>query len=776
MIVDEEKQKIINSHDFEESDFGIDKEDIPFVMNILRNQIYSDKILAVVREYTTNAIDAHIDAGIPDKPIRITVPSLITNHFAVRDFGTGLTHDQIKDLYIKYCKSTKRQSNDFTGQLGIGCKSGFAYSDSFTIVSYIDGKKNIYNACIDDKNRGKVLLMASEETDEETGIEIIIPVEERDKDSFVDRVKRISPFFSVKPEIVNLSDQSFLNTIEENAKTKGTSWKIMDSDFTSSSDGAFDYFEGHAIAVMGNIPYKIDLEIAKEHADRQGIDIYKPGYYDFVVIDFDIGDLAISSSRENLEYTDKTIESTVAKLKTINDEIIASLAKRFDNCTNRAEVIQTYNSLNNNYSDISMSKVMALTKFAKKKHHYFQSRLYVNENRKTTCDIFQFTRSPYSSSTAKEFADSKKPLFKEDVESIVYSNSHVSSVDIEEGNVIIFDDVYYNQTQTNSTSLSLKKRLFTFLAENEKVKNIFLVRRIVKTNPQQFYKKFKERDIFEDCSDNFFQNLSDFDEVKVEEPQKITRNVISRADCDLFKLADVRSDTFNENWKDLDPKNKPTEGIYVPMSRFNINWKNCWEFSSIGYELIKIKSLLSDLQIDFPIYGLRKKDVKNLDKKKWKSLYDWMEEDFLDILIDNNVMDIHFYDQESMELREIFEDSRINYILNEEFIDKIHNHENPIYKTYQEFKEINKNIDECKFNYSDTNYFCRIRDAILKVDGRDSDTLSQALKGYISTYEFRKLLTNLEESYPLLQYIKYSYNQEKFADYINLLDVLNPPV
>ena len=141
MIATQKTHTLVRSHDFEESEFGIDQEDISFVIDLLRNQIYSNKPLAVIREYTTNAIDAHVEVGKPDLPVKVTLPTKFEPTFKVRDYGTGLTDEEIRNLYTRYCKSTKRNSNAFTGQLGIGCKAGFAYGDNFGVISYNNGTK-----------------------------------------------------------------------------------------------------------------------------------------------------------------------------------------------------------------------------------------------------------------------------------------------------------------------------------------------------------------------------------------------------------------------------------------------------------------------------------------------------------------------------------------------------------------------------------------------------------------------------------------------------------
>lgn len=110
---------------------------------ILSNNLYSNKLKAIAREYITNAIDAHIQANTKAK-IEIKIPSKLDTTFNVRDFGPGLSEEHIKDFFCTYFSSSKDQSNDFTGALGLGCKSGFSYTDSFTVTSYYNGIESLY--------------------------------------------------------------------------------------------------------------------------------------------------------------------------------------------------------------------------------------------------------------------------------------------------------------------------------------------------------------------------------------------------------------------------------------------------------------------------------------------------------------------------------------------------------------------------------------------------------------------------------------------------------
>ncbi|MGZ7144954.1 hypothetical protein ACXWOO_11340, partial [Streptococcus pyogenes] len=55
-------------------------------------------------------------------------------------------NDEEPGLYNSYFASTKAESNDFIGALGLGSKSPFSYTKSFTIVSYHEGEARGYMA------------------------------------------------------------------------------------------------------------------------------------------------------------------------------------------------------------------------------------------------------------------------------------------------------------------------------------------------------------------------------------------------------------------------------------------------------------------------------------------------------------------------------------------------------------------------------------------------------------------------------------------------------
>ena len=112
----------------------IDEESLTHIIGLLSN-IYRDPQLAVIREYSTNAVDAHVEVGKANVPIQVRLPTESEPIFAVRDFGRGLTKEMMFRVFKNYGSSSKRTTNELTGGLGIGAKSAFAVTDNFSIVS-----------------------------------------------------------------------------------------------------------------------------------------------------------------------------------------------------------------------------------------------------------------------------------------------------------------------------------------------------------------------------------------------------------------------------------------------------------------------------------------------------------------------------------------------------------------------------------------------------------------------------------------------------------------
>ena len=113
----------------------------PEFIEVLSSSLYADKPLAMMREVMCNQWDAHITAGRKDKPIEITIED---DKISFRDYGNGIADDMMEDVYCTYGESTKRSETATTGGFGLGSKSPFAISDTFTVTSMHNGIKTIY--------------------------------------------------------------------------------------------------------------------------------------------------------------------------------------------------------------------------------------------------------------------------------------------------------------------------------------------------------------------------------------------------------------------------------------------------------------------------------------------------------------------------------------------------------------------------------------------------------------------------------------------------------
>lgn len=160
---------------------GIRREDMGKVMGLLTD-IYKNKLAAVIREYSTNAIDAIIAAGLdPTKnPIRVTLPTALTPFLTIADCGIGLSESDINNIYANYGYSTKDNTNDATGMFGIGCKSALTYTQQFTVQSVKDGKMIVVMVTRESDGSGSMNTISQTDTDLPNGTEIKVAIGRED--------------------------------------------------------------------------------------------------------------------------------------------------------------------------------------------------------------------------------------------------------------------------------------------------------------------------------------------------------------------------------------------------------------------------------------------------------------------------------------------------------------------------------------------------------------------------------------------------------------------
>lgn len=155
---------------------GIDADNHLTLLNSLTN-LYSNPVMAAFREYCANASDAHKDSG-QKAPFDVTFPHRYegTTNLRIRDYGKGMTEEQITKVYSQYGATTKAKSNTQVGGFGLGSKSGLAVSNHLYVNTIANGILLKVKILKNQKNEAVIRILSKEPTNAASGTEIILPV------------------------------------------------------------------------------------------------------------------------------------------------------------------------------------------------------------------------------------------------------------------------------------------------------------------------------------------------------------------------------------------------------------------------------------------------------------------------------------------------------------------------------------------------------------------------------------------------------------------------
>jgi hypothetical protein len=300
----------------------IDEASSVFLMDAL-GKLYSRPAQAVLREYLSNAIDAHKAKGGKLPAIQITLPEGNSRNTAgsskllIRDFGKGMNEEEFGSILSRYGASTKRDSNAMIGGFGLGAKSGFAVSDEFFMTSYQQGRGLRVRIFKDNLNQGYIDVIDRFTTKEPDGVLVEVPIpnanvpELSKKSLFTD-----FPFFmgygmdviDVRPS-ADYASQSVHNpksfsALELAGNTIG--W------LSNKSSVVFTY------ALVGKVAYSVDLDNIAAHARQKNdkalmadVSVLK-SFRRMKVIDVPIGSVDMPSAREEITYSERSLKTLSA--------------------------------------------------------------------------------------------------------------------------------------------------------------------------------------------------------------------------------------------------------------------------------------------------------------------------------------------------------------------------------------------------------------------------------------------------------------------------------
>jgi hypothetical protein len=290
---------------------------------ILADGLYANKIRAIVREVSCNAYDSHVAAGKPDLPFDVHLPNSLEPYFSIRDYGVGLSDDEVTNIFTTFFESTKTGSNDFVGALGLGSKSPFSYTDNFTVTAVKAGVKGVYTAFINDHGVPSIALMFQEATTDPNGVEIRFAVEnERDFRSFCDEAQYVYRAFKHKPVVSGNSSYKHLSFDYETENVVPGVHVLGNRNHSGSS----------SFAIMGNIAYPIQVPDSDKTLGELS-NLLQCG----LLLEFAIGELDFQASREGLSYIPQTVNAIKQKLEALNAELVVYVTREAEAIANTWE-------------------------------------------------------------------------------------------------------------------------------------------------------------------------------------------------------------------------------------------------------------------------------------------------------------------------------------------------------------------------------------------------------------------------------------------------------
>jgi hypothetical protein len=299
---------------------------------ILADGIYSDKITSIIRELSCNAIDSHVESGQSDMQIEVHLPGIFEPWFHVRDFGVGLDHNQVMNIFTCYGASTKTNSNDFIGQLGLGSKSPFSYVDAFDVTAIKDGVMRQYSMYKSEDGMPSVALLLEQPTKDRNGVTVKIPVMQSDFNNFREKASNVFRWFTPTPRVVGMSDFE-VKPVE--TVYSGTDWMIR-----RKAGGYYNTHIDQPVALMGRVAYPISAD-AISSLDRNLKTLLSLP----MVLNFNIGDLEIAASREALGYDARTQANIKAKLAVVLTELGAQFEQRMKDAKTRWDACNQFGQI-----------------------------------------------------------------------------------------------------------------------------------------------------------------------------------------------------------------------------------------------------------------------------------------------------------------------------------------------------------------------------------------------------------------------------------------------
>lgn len=314
----------------------VDPMQIGMLMDMLARN-YNFPMLAILREYTSNAYDSHVQAGVT-RPVEITLPSAFSSVLKVQDFGVGLSSAEVENIYSVFGASTKRDDNTNIGGFGIGAKSALSVSDQFTVSSVKNGYRSVFvvtrvNGGIDYK-----FVMENVPTDDANGVTVTIPFASDAAYTEEDLSRVLNGWKRDEVKVLNGPD---FPRIADDWIELESGWVNPDAFTRASSKVGYNYGIRPSLMV-GPVAYKVpSLNAAMTGSlyldgNRTVNSILNSDYF---ALKLGIGSVTFPSSREVLEDSESNAKAIVEAAKVFSGELRSFVADKAANAATLREAV-----------------------------------------------------------------------------------------------------------------------------------------------------------------------------------------------------------------------------------------------------------------------------------------------------------------------------------------------------------------------------------------------------------------------------------------------------
>lgn len=281
---------------FKEITSSIRAEDLGMALDAVSKNLYSNPIGSFVRELVSNGVDAN-RANNSAELVKVNIyKEGNTWYFQVKDEGKGMTPEHFKEVYMRWFNSDKRDNNEDIGGFGIGSKSPLSYKETYELTTIADGYEYEY-IIVRQSPAPTATLLVERPTNKKSGTTVRIEIDEKDLWKLHEECKKQLIYFN---NVYVINEAYYYEN----------DFQIIEADLFKVRPDSFP-FGNEMHIVLGQVAYPINWNFL-------GISpIYIP-----VGLKFNIGELPVTLSREEINYSDDTVkEILLNKIETVYDDL-----------------------------------------------------------------------------------------------------------------------------------------------------------------------------------------------------------------------------------------------------------------------------------------------------------------------------------------------------------------------------------------------------------------------------------------------------------------------